>query len=171
MGTRKDKGDLTSLFTILLHPDETREVLDIVSGRWKGPEIVKRIIDIHYRYQSIVMVENNQAQEFIVQFTKQLSAVPIKGFHTGSNKVSPEFGIESVATEMEAGKWVIPSRHGEGATPEIRAWVNEMLYYDPEGHTGDRLMACWFAREAARLSRKPKPKMRSGRLDTVSRGI
>ncbi len=34
--------------------------------------------------------------------------------------------------------------------PEVDAWVNEMLYYDPRSHTGDRLMASWFAREAAR---------------------
>jgi hypothetical protein len=28
--------------------------------------------------------------------------------------------------------------------------VKEVLYYDPKEHTGDRLMASWFAREGAR---------------------
>ena len=28
----------------------------------------------------------------------------------------------------------------------------EMLYYTPDSHTGDRLMASWFAREGVRLS-------------------
>jgi hypothetical protein len=28
--------------------------------------------------------------------------------------------------------------------------MREMLFYSPEAHTGDRLMASWFAREGAR---------------------
>lgn len=142
-------ADLTVFFTILVHPDGTREVLNIESGRLAGPEIVQKIQQIHHRYQGIVYVENNAAQDFIVQFTRYGSAVPVKPFTTGRNKAHPEFGVEGLAAEMAAGKWIIPSGGGR-LHPEVDAWINELLYYDPRSHTGDRLMASWFAREAAR---------------------
>lgn len=149
-------SDLTVLFTIIVHPDDTREVLCIESGRWQGPEIVARIMDTHDRFHSIVMVENNATQEFIVQFTKRLSAVPVRSFTTTGSNIHHEFGLESMATEMSASKWIIPSRGGVGATREIQAWIQEMLFYDPKAHPGDRLMASWFSREAARTGRPKK---------------
>ena len=91
---RHDAADLTVLFTIAVDPMGTRHVLSCESGRWAGPEIVERIIDVHHRYQSIVVVENNAAQDFILQFTRHRSAVPLKAFTTGRQKAHPEFGIE-----------------------------------------------------------------------------
>jgi hypothetical protein len=143
---QKDSSDLTVLFTIAVDPMGMRHVLSCESGKWAGPEIVNRIIDIHHRFQSIVIVENNAAQDFILQFTRHRSAVPLKAFTTGRQKAHPEFGIEGIATEMENGKWSIPNKDGV-CHPEIQKWIDEMLYYDPKAHTGDRLMACWFARE------------------------
>jgi hypothetical protein len=147
---QKDDNDLTALFDIAVDPYGTRSVLNIESGRWSGPEIVNKINQHHQRYQSIIIVENNAAQDFIVQFARQGSAVPIIPFTTGRNKAHPEFGIEGLATEMSAGKWKIPNRGGV-MHPEVQAWVDEMLYYNPSAHTGDRLMASWFAREGCRL--------------------
>lgn len=145
---QKDSSDLTCMFTIAVDPMGVRNVLSCESGRWAGPEIVDRIIDVHHRYQSIVIVENNAAQDFILQFARARSAVPMRAFTTGRSKAHPEFGIEGIATEMENGKWKIPNRDG-ACHPEIQAWIDEMLYYDPGAHTGDRLMASWFARWAA----------------------
>lgn len=150
--------DLTCLFTILVHPDGSREVLNVSSGRWTSPEIVDRIVEAHEAFHSIVVVESNGAQKFIVQFTKHLSAVPVRAFNTGANKVSQDFGVESMAVELENGKWIIPNHHGE-CEPEINDWIHEMLSYSPTQHTGDRLMASWIAREGAR-SCAPKRKNR-----------
>ena len=147
---QKDDNDLTALFDIAVDPYGNRSVLNIESGRWSGPEIVTKINQHHQRYQSIIIVENNAAQDFIVQFARAGSAVPIIPFTTGRNKAHPEFGIEGLATEMAAGKWRIPNRGGV-MHPEVQAWVDEMLYYNPSAHTGDRLMASWFAREGCRL--------------------
>ena len=173
LGVRQNSNsDLTSMFTIVVHPDGTREVLDITAGRWAGPEIVERIVDLHYRYGSIVIVENNAAQEFIIQFTKNVSAVPVRAFTTtGKAAHHPEFGIESLATEMANGKWIIPSRMGEGGVlvashPELESWVNELIYYDPRSHPGDRLMSSWFAREGSRTTRAV---VRTGHIDTMTR--
>jgi len=171
LGVRVKHGsDLTCLFTIVVHPNEDREVLEVDAGRWAGPEIVEKIIDVHRRYGSIVYVENVSAQQFIVDFTKAMSAVPVKPFATGTNQYHPEFGIEGIATEMSNGKWIIPSKyqggHLVGQNEQIDAWISELLYYDPKGHPGDRLMASWFAQSG---SRRVKPKVAFGRLD-MSRG-
>lgn len=162
---RHSAAGSTVLFTILVHPNGSREVLNIESGKWSGPDIVIRIIDTHRRYQSIMMVENNAAQEYIVQFARGAYAVPVHSFTTGRNKAHPEFGIESIAAEMAGGKWIIPNTDGK-LDPEIQEWINEMLYYDPQAHTGDRLMASWFAREGSRVSEK---KVEFGRLDLMGR--
>lgn len=167
LGVQKHRAaGSTVLFTILVHPNGDREVLNIEAGKWGGPIIVQRIIDTHRRYQSIFIVENNAAQDFIIQFARGQFAVPIHPFTTGRNKAHPEFGIESIAAEMAGGKWIIPSE--DGLDPEVQEWINEMLYYDPTAHTGDRLMASWFAREGVRMVSKPK-KVQYGRLDLMSR--
>ena len=151
--SRKDSADKTVLFTILVHPDESRELLEIQSGRWAGEDIIRRIIDSHRRFQTArVTVENNAAQDFIVQAVKDRSAVPVFPFTTtGQNKSNPEYGVQSLATEFANGKWIIPSADGSrGLTDEVEDWIRSMVYYAPDSHTGDELMAAWFAREGAR---------------------
>lgn len=147
---QRDANDETCLFDIAVDPYGNRSVLNIEAGKWAGPEIVAKINQHHQRYQSIVVVENNASQDFIVQFARAGSSVPIVPFTTGRNKAHPEFGIESLATEFANGKWKIPNRGGV-MHPEVAKWVDEMLYYNPAAHTGDRLMAAWFAREGVRL--------------------
>jgi hypothetical protein len=146
---RHSKADDTAFFTFIQSPKGERQVLNIESGKWTGPDIVDRIVKLHERYHSIVMVENNAAQDFILQFARDVSSVPIRPFTTGKQKASPEFGVESLAVEMFNGKWVIPNDNGR-VPKDVTAWMMEMLYYDPGSHTGDRLMASYLAREAAR---------------------
>jgi len=167
LGVRQHrKSDLTSLTTIIVHPNGDREILACETGRWAAKDIIIRIIDHHQRYHSIVIVENNHAQQFIVDFTKSETAIPVKPFFTGKNKAHPEFGVESIATEMANGKWIIPSRDGKPATKDLDALVTEMLYYDPREHTGDRLMSLWFAREGSRIQ---KVKVGNFKLDLMTR--
>jgi hypothetical protein len=158
MGEHPERGDLTSFFTLMLHPDGRRQLLNIESGRWQGPEILARIDDHARRYGGIIIIENNHAQQYIVQFAQRAPRGTIRAFRTGKNKADPLFGVESLAIEMQAGKWIIPSKGGKPLNPEVDAWLQDMLYYDPRSHTGDRLMACWFAREgAASIERSRAP--------------
>ena len=147
----KQEDALTVLFTIALEPTGRRRrvVLEIQSGRWTAPEIVRRLQDVYARYQSLILVESNGAQRFLVQFAGD--RLPVRPFFTTSqNKFDEHFGVESLAVEIRNGLWVLPSgRDGDPGT-EAREWMREMLYYAPEAHTGDRLMASWFAREGAR---------------------
>jgi hypothetical protein len=154
--SKKKKSDRTALVTIAI--DERtgrRHLLDITCGKMSGPEIVAAIKDIHRRYHSIVIVESNGAQAYIKQFLDETDAVPVRAFYTGKNKVDPTFGLESIAIEMSAGKWIFPNDGGtlDGRIePEVMALIGEMFRYEPRVHPGDRLMAMWFAREGARLT-------------------
>ena len=158
--SRKKSADLSVFFTILVWPSGDRQVIDIQAGRWTGEEICRRALDTHRRYQSQLFVENNGAQDFILQWMRANNVgLPIHAFRTGRNKLNPQFGVESLGTELSAEQWVIPcDMDTRQKHPEIQAWIQEMLYYDPTAHTGDRLMASWIAREGARaLTTRSRP--------------
>ncbi len=146
----KKNSGLTVLFTIALDERQRRLLCKIEAGRWTSPEILSRLSRAQQAYNSIVMVEDNGAQMFIVQWA-QAAGVPVTSMTTGANKVDEAFGVESLAVEFRSGLWIIPSgAEGSQLDPEIEAWIREMLFYRPEAHTGDRLMASWFATSAAR---------------------
>lgn len=169
---QNDGADLACLFTIIVHPNEDREVLEIEAGRWGGPETFRRLLMHGKRWMPhAIIVENNGAQDFFIQFTSPQTALPIIPFTTGVRKASPEFGIESIGVEMMHGKWIVPSKDGapgelSGADEEIDAWIEDMLMYQPAKHTGDRLMASWLAREGVHLD---APKVEWGRLRGLQR--
>lgn len=144
---RNKRSDLTAFFTFIEDLKGNRTVLWIESGKFTGPKIVEMIEDHHRRYKSFIAVENNAAQDFILQFMREGSNVPVIPHTTGRHKKDPILGVEGLAVELSNGKWLIPNDKSE---PEIEAWISEMLFYSPKNHTGDRLMACYFAREVAR---------------------
>lgn len=162
MGENPERGDLTTFVTIMLHPDGKRQLLNIESGRWQADEILRRVDQHAVRYPGIIIVENNHAQQFIVQLAKKGTRATVKAFRTGKNKADPLFGVESMAAEMQAGKWIIPSRGGKPLGAEVDAWLQDMLYYDPRSHTGDRLMGSWFAREGASALERSRGPLSSG---------
>lgn len=173
LGTREKRArgkqaDTTTLFTLCVHPNGDREVLCVERGRWHAPEIVRRIKDAHARYGSTVYVESNAAQDYLRQFIVAESALPILPFNTGANKMNPEFGVESIAVELFNAKWIIPSAGGRSTLP-VEQWIGEMLAYTPGAHTGDALMACWFAREGARSAPVEPPPVQTGRIDLHTR--
>lgn len=158
---------LTVFFTLVQHPNGVYEVLCVESGRWAADEIIDRLAATIHRFQSVAYVENNAAQTFLVDLARQrYLSLPIYGFHTGAhNKYDPLYGVEELGGEMAIGKWIIPNEGGR-TNPEVRSWINEMRYYDPAAHTGDRLMASWIAREGAR---KGSQVIQTGRVDLLAR--
>lgn len=150
-------ADETAIVTILLHPDMTRQILNIEAGNWSGPDIVRRIIDHYLRYNSTIWVESNAAQQYVVQFASEFysGSLPVRGIATTQRKkYDPRYGIEGLFAEMGAGKWAIPCHEGKSGgyetDPEITKFLNECRYYDPNEHVGDRLMAAWAGLEGAR---------------------
>lgn len=71
--------------------------------------------------------------------------IPVRAYNTGGEKFDPEIGINSLAVIMEVGKLVIPSDPTDARTVMLSNQIaNEMRAF-PDGHTGDGLMALWFA--------------------------
>ncbi len=154
--SKEESAGLSCLFTIFVDEKRRRRVLNIRSGRWSGPEIIKNVKDVFERFGSIFVVENNAMQQMLIDMLRDDTDIPIIPFTTGRNKAHAEFGVEGVAAELAGGKWLIPNEHilpngkAEPMHKEVGEWIQEMLFYDPKEHTGDRLMASWFAREGAR---------------------
>lgn len=69
----------------------------------------------------------------------------VTGYHTGGEKNDPDIGVNSLSILMELGKLIIPSDASDPNTAKLASQLaNEMRSY-PDGHTGDSLMALWFA--------------------------
>jgi hypothetical protein len=128
--------------TIAAWPDKRRQLLNVEAGRWQAPELVARIRATQQRYKSKVRVESNAAQQYVSQFLAA-DGVRVESHTTTRDK---HLGIEALAVEFEQGRWLIPE------APASRDLVREMLTYSRAGHTGDRLIAAWLAREAATAS-------------------
>ncbi len=138
------KHDETAIFTIALLPDGRRRLLAIDAGHWTAPEILMRIRSTQERYRSVVRVESHGTEAYLAQLLKA-EGIRVEAYTTTArNKFDPCYGIESLAVELERGECVVPD------APATRIGARELLSYTPSGHPGDRLMACWLAREAAR---------------------
>jgi hypothetical protein len=146
--SKKKKSDDTVFFTFMEDAKGNRTVLNIEIGKFSAPQIVEKIVDHYQRYKSTIAVESNAAQAFIIDFTKELTNVPIVPHLTTRAKRDPVIGVESLSVELANGKWVIPSHIAPSSN--VERWIREMLFYSPHTHTGDVLMACYFAREVAR---------------------
>lgn len=151
---REERHNRSAIVTIALLPDRRRLIVDMQSGRWTGPDLVHRILGTGLRFGSEIAVESNAAQRFLVDFIEERQRTEFTvhaHYTTRANKRDLSWGIESLAVELRAGRWVFPSNVlGMPTEAELRALIVEMDEYRPLEHTGDRLMATWIAREQAR---------------------
>ena len=159
---KKRAGARSVLYTILVYPDGDRQPLDIDTGQFSSLELRDKLIEKHDRYGSIVFVEDNGVQRWLLEMVGEKATIPILPFTTGgANKWHPAHGVESVFVELSQGKWVIPNEgcvDGDASEPANWAidkgtalWIDGIQAYDPSEHTADELMACWFAKEGARI--------------------
>lgn len=151
---KKSHNDQTVFFTIMITPQGDRQIIDIQSGKFSGPAIVDILIDKADRYGSIIAVEDNAAQSYIKEFAgEKRKDIRIHAHTTtGVNKWAMDYGVESIFSEIQNGAWIIPCEAGTAQVhPETQRFIDNCLYYQPPpAHTGDWLMAAWFAREAVR---------------------
>src|SRR5574337_1923180 len=145
----KKAGDFGCVFVLEFFLDtEDRRILWIERGRW-GFRVTNVIREMESRYRPAkIVVENNAAQDYIVQEVSSNTAIPVEGFTTGSNKPDLYIGIPYLAATVSNRKWIIP-RGGPKELEMTDQWVKECLEYG-QGHTGDVAMASWFANEGAR---------------------
>jgi hypothetical protein len=159
-GIKKGLGrDFTSLFTVLVSPNGQRQVLWVETGQWGPRDIAAQINDTYDRYRGVIYLENNAAQDWMVQWmADEPSRAAIRPFTTGNNKHHPEYGVESISMELSKGMWTIPCKYDPDENPNklvsghahIDRWIQDMLYYRRGAHTGDSLIASWICREGIR---------------------
>jgi hypothetical protein len=148
-----EEYDYTALVTVEFMPDGDRRLLEVLYGQWDTPRVVDMIIDAAERFGGIVRVENNAAQNAVLQFArKQNKSVRITAHTTGKNKSNPEYGVEGLFVEIRNGAWIFPCDQFGNPDPEVQWLLEGLTSYDPARHTHDGLMAMWFAAEQGRRS-------------------
>lgn len=130
----------------------SRLILDVEYGKWRGGDLIRRIIRKLRAFSSTGRVEKN-AESALKEWAEEVDAlVPLSSHTTGMNKHHVVLGVEgSVLTPMEKGLWLIPNREGFISNPHLQKWVDACKQYvPPPAHTDDGIMAAWFAVEEQR---------------------
>lgn len=155
---RGEEHDLTVLSTVMRVGHRFR-LLHLRAERMEGAAIMSAMLETYRRFHvgagaASFLVEDNAAQVYIVQLCRtaevlsalgatpdELARIRVMGRTTTAKKRDLELGIPSLAGDLDMGRWDIPAHHEtEQLREEMKAWT-------PDGHTGDRLMAMWFARD------------------------
>ena len=166
--SRESYADKTVLFTgtVRMFASGFKFVpLDVRSGRWELMRIVEEARDVLNLFPQHMgfTVENNQAQDYIVQLMDDASALRGMGWNdaeifrlrvrphtTGTNKWNPVIGVRAMAADFENDKWILPADADGVPLPEVNEIVDGLLGFDPGSHTADHVMAMWIWVEQAR---------------------
>ncbi len=111
-----------------------------------SPDEVRRMVLLHDAVvePTGIRVESNGYQEAMSRDLGDHS-IPVRSYKTGGEKNDSDIGVNSLAILLSQGKLVLPYSNKDARTRQlVMQLVNEMRSY-PEGHTGDSLMALWFA--------------------------
>lgn len=151
--SEKETADYTVDITIAGLSNGDRVLLNIERGHLSPAETRRLIVNQYKAFDPVqVKVESVAYQASLVKDMKDFTNVPIKAYNTGGEKFDQFIGINSLATEFENGKWIIPYDKSDDRTMRlVNILLDEMLKFGPNGgHTGDCLMALWFANTALR---------------------
>jgi phage terminase large subunit-like protein len=163
IGENEESGYTTGAVIAGLR-DGRRIILRLWSKRLSPSKTRQAIVSDWQKFNTAqVKVESNAYQASLKHDLKEFSSIPIKGYNTGGEKFDEFIGLNSVATEIENGKWIFPYDKNDPYTKQmINILVDEMLKFGA-GHTGDLLMALWFADIALR-----ELEIKGGKMTTVS---
>ncbi len=147
LGARRTrKSDLTSIFSIAVNAYGIRQVIGVQAFRLIGQPRIDRLSATHRFFGGTFVVENNGFQQEVVErFRNFRRGVDIIERTTGKGESSLDWQVDRLVAELSRGDWVIPNMHG-ACEPEVSKWIDELLEYDPNQHTGDRLAAACLAR-------------------------
>jgi hypothetical protein len=148
------KSDLSALVTVYVHADGTREIIEVQSGRWSGPQILQRVDSAFERFgPARLVLESNGSQAFLEHFARERGARwPLETWTTGRGERSLQWLAERFGAELAGGRWIFPSIGGAPATPELQKLVNDLHVYSPRDHVPDRLAALLLATTAIKTS-------------------
>lgn len=142
------RSDRSAFTTVLRYPTGETMILETVSGKWTGEQIIERLIDVHARLKGTLFLETNGAFQYIAEFLKARAPhVPVRPIVTSAgSKWGAETGLFTMGAEVEARKFMVPA--GPGGViedPEIKALVEDASEWVPGQHTPDRLMSLLLA--------------------------
>lgn len=137
-----------------------RVLADIRVGKWTDGQAVEQLREVVGRYpedRTFIRGESNAAQKWVVSnFSRQIGRM-IQPYRTGGSKWSPDVGIPALAAAFDNGLWVLPSDQFGDPTGDVAVLISAMKAFDPsragQDHTGDALMALFFADDLARVKR------------------
>lgn len=120
-------------------------IRQIKRGKMTGGQTKEMIIaDFYAMRPHGLRVESVAYQEYLQRELND-GGIPIKGHRTGSEKWDSSVGVNTIGTLLENDMLTIPSDPHDARTKELSEKLKAEMLAFPEGHTGDSLMALWFA--------------------------
>lgn len=157
------KSDQCAIAAVLVEPPAEGErmgrrvLVDLVTGKWNELDARHRLEAIISRFprdKVRVRAESNAGQRWIVQSWGRTIGEIIHPYRTGAKKWDPVVGVPALASAFLANLWVLPSDPFGHPLPEVKKLIDQMAAFDPSkagrDHTGDSLMALFFADGIAR---------------------
>ncbi|MGC9602497.1 MAG: hypothetical protein ABSE76_02030 [Minisyncoccia bacterium] len=118
---------------------------NIVRGKFAPKETIDIVLKHDAAVEPVgIRVESVAFQESLVLDLGDYN-IPVRGYKTGAEKHDPDIGVNSLAIALAQGKFILPYNTKDARTLRlVTQLVNEMRAF-PDGHSGDSLMALWFA--------------------------
>ena len=125
-------------------------IRNIERGKFEPKDTIAKVVNHNNVVRPLgIRVESNGFQR-MMSGDLGSRGIPITSYNTGGEKNDPDIGVHSLSVLLSQGRLVLPYSNTDGRTRKlITQLVNEMRAY-PDGHTGDSLMALWFAYSEAR---------------------
>ncbi len=120
-------------------------ILNIQRGKFTPTEVADMVSRHYAAVKPLgIRVETTAFQEMMADNLED-RGIPVTSYKTGKEKHDPDIGVYSLSILLSRNKLVLPYSGSDAPTRQsITKLINEMRSY-PDGHTGDSLMALWFA--------------------------
>lgn len=137
----KDEADKTAM--VIIHVDKStkkRTLEHVEKGKWTLDQIINHAKLLNQKYHPKFYIENNGAQDYIVQLLKkELPGTQIEG-HTTSAKNNLEDLIDRLSIEFTQGIWRIKSYNGQLASV-VQSTINNLKGWQFGEHVPDDVAA------------------------------
>lgn len=142
------RADWTVGVTLGRQSDSRIRVVNITRGRFTPAETRKAIGNDYVNFKPVkVIVENVAYQESLRRDMADYTDIPIEGYTTGGEKFDEDIGVNSVGVLFENEKIILPYNFEKD--PEMKELIDRLVSecesFGLDNHTGDILMALWFA--------------------------
>jgi hypothetical protein len=148
--SEKETADDTCNLSLCKLPDNRFIILNIERGKFSPAETRNVAVEQWQNFNPIqIRVENVAYQEAMRRDLADMN-LPVVGYRTGGEKFREDIGIDTLAVLMENKRLILPYDKSDPRTVFLIDKLCDEMREFPSGHTGDSLMALWFAYTAMR---------------------